>query len=86
MIKEILKTLIVFTVPGVLMYFIWSLAEGYLFYLTGYLALFMVILTLAFFNFYLEKKIKNRIIRYLCVAAGIYYTLTIQYLISHGNL
>jgi len=86
MIKEILKALIVFTVPGFVMFYCWSLAEGYLFYITGYLALFMVILTIAFFNFYLEKKIKNRLIRYLCVAAGIYYTLTIQYLISHGKL
>ncbi len=82
--KEILKALIVFTVPGIVMFYSWHLAEGYLFYLTGYLALFMIIASIAFFNFYLHNKIKNRLTRYLCVAAGIYYTLTIQYLLSHG--
>jgi hypothetical protein len=84
MMKEILKALIVFTVPGFVMFYSWHLAEGYLFYLTGYLALFMIIVTIAFFNFYLQKNIKNRHKRYLCVAAGIFYTLTIQYLLSHG--
>ena len=84
MMKEILKALTVFTVPGFVMFYSWHLVEGYLFYLTGYIALLMIIVSIAFFNFYLQKNIKNRLKRYLCVAAGIFYNLTIQYLLSHG--
>jgi hypothetical protein len=81
MLLQIISYFLLFTVPGLILFLICYATEGFLFYLTGYVALIILCFFAVFFYFFLREKIKNRFFRIIALLFILCYIVEINYLI-----
>jgi len=81
MLLQIVSYFLLFTVAGLILFLIGYATEGFLFYLTGYVALIILCFFAVLFYFFLREKIKNRFFRIIALLFILCYIVEVNYLI-----